>query len=258
MREYGPAIARYVVVVVLALAAPSLVSASGADRLPHGRTNFYTDTAETGLAPSSTLTSRIDEQLGALQPRVGIEISVPLEVNDEAFTDEGMLKLYNILRSISTMEGIEYYSASRDRMRIFYEESYAIDGPDSRNRIADPLVTTIPSRDRVYAFQKDSSFGSNVQRIDYLRGGSDFLLLMENTTTMVYKVVPLVTPGNLRTFVLIRPRREDGVIDFYGNIGVRVPALFGMRDRARDSFHNRIIAIHDWFLQEITAAGLTP
>ncbi len=258
MHEYRPAIARFFILTLLSFWLSFPVSPSTPDRLPQGRTSFYTNSVRIELAPSSPLTSRIDEELGALQPRVGIEISVPLGVNESAFTDAGRLKLYNILRSISTMEGIEYYSASRERMRIFYEESYAIDDPDDRNRIPDPVVTWIPSRDRLYVFQKDSSFGSNVQRIDYLRGGNDFLLIMENITTMVYKVVPLVTPGNLKTFVLIRPHPDEGVIEFYGNIGVRVPALFGMQDRARDSFYNRIVALHDWFVQEISAAGLAP
>ncbi len=156
------------------------------------------------------------------------------------------------------MEGLEYYSASRERMRIFYEESYVVDGPERRNRISDPFVTEVPREDRIYAFQKDSSFGENVQKIDYLRSDGEILLSMENTTTMVYKFVPLVTPGNLKTFILIRPDSDEGVIEFYGNLGIRVPALFGLQERARDSFYNRVVALYGWFVRELTAEGLTP
>ncbi|MDA3949720.1 MAG: hypothetical protein PF508_10905 [Spirochaeta sp.] len=229
-------------------AAPSLAA---------GETNFYTDTVETSLAEPGPVTEFIRTELRELDPKVGIEISIPIAVTDEVFTESGMLQLYNILRRVSTMEGLEYYSASRDEMRTFYHESYAIDDPDSQRRIPDPTVSSIPSRDTIHVFQQDGSFGKNVQRIEYRADGPEILLSMVNTTTMVYKIVPLVTPGNLRTFLVVRPVPEDGVVTFYGNLGVRVPGLFGMKDRARDSFYNRIVALHDWFAAEQASAGLT-
>lgn len=227
-------------------------------RLPGGRTNFYTDSVQTRLAPDHPFTATVTKELERLAPRVGIEITVPVPVVDRAFTDAGMRELYNILRRVSTMEGIEYYSASRGEMRTFYHESYAIDGPDGNRRIDDPVVTVIPPQDTIHVFQRDGSFGKNVQRLDYLAGRDAFLVTMTNTTTMVYKVVPLVAPENLQTFLLILPRPDEGAIEFYGNLGVRVPALFGMRNRARDSFYNRIVALHDWFIQELASKGLTP
>jgi hypothetical protein len=244
------------------LVVPGVMSVSaqerGAPSLAAGETNFYTDTVETSLAAPGPVTEFIRSELRELDPKVGIEISIPIAVTDEVFSQAGMLELYNILRRVSTMEGLEYYSASRDEMRTFYHESYAIDDPDTERRIPDPTVTAIPRRDTIHVFQRDGSFGKNVQRIEYRADGSEILLSMENTTTMVYKVVPLVTPGNLRTFVVVRPVPEDGVVTFYGNLGVRVPGLFGMKDRARDSFYNRIVALHDWFAAELNAAGLTP
>jgi len=247
-------------VIVLALAAITGPIAQEHDesRLPGGRTNFYTDSVQTRLAPDHPFTTTVAEDLERLDPRVGIEIVVPVPVVDRAFTEAGMLELYNILRQVSTMEGIEYYSASRGEMRTFYHESYAIDGPDGKRRIDDPVVTAIPPQDRIHVFQRDGSFGKNVQRLDYVARDDAFLVTMTNTTTMFYKVVPLVSPENLQTFLLILPRPDEGVIEFYGNLGVRVPGMFGMQDRARDSFYNRIVALHDWFAGELTSAGLTP
>ena len=200
----------------------------------------------------------IRRTLEELEPRVGIEIFVEIPVGERAFTDAGRLAIYNILRTPSTMEGIEYYSASRGRMRTFYERSYAVDGPDSALRIPDPIVSIIPAVDTVYAYQRDGSFGRNVQRLEYRAIDQDFLLLIENETTMVYRVVPLVSPGNLRTFLLIRPAPERGVIEFYGNLAVRVPAMFGLQERARNSFYNRIVALHGWFVGRLDEEGLLP
>jgi hypothetical protein len=228
----------------------------GNDRLPAGASSFYRNEVRMTLAPASPFLPEIRDTLESLDPRVGIEISLSIPVTSEAFTEEGLVRIYNILRSLSTMEGIEYYSASRGEMRTFYSESYAVAGPDGNDAIPDPVVTAIPPQSTVWAFQEDGSFGRNVQRIDYTFAEEQFLMTITNETTMVYKIVPLVRQGNLKTFLVVQPDRDSGTITFYGNLAVRVPGMFGMEDRARDSFFNRIVALHDWFSQELTRAGL--
>lgn len=208
------------------------------------------------LAPDSPFTEDIRAGLQALNPRIGIEIALAIPVTEQAFTAEGRLKMYNILRSVSTMEGLEYYSASDEEMQIFYHESYAVEGPDGDTRIPDPVVEHIPRDSELWAFQRDGSFGRNVQHLQYTSRDDSFLVSIENETTMVYTIVPLVAPGNLRTFLLVQSAPEQGELTFYGNLAVRVPAMFGMQDRARNSFYNRIVALHDWFTEELRAHEL--
>lgn len=249
------------IVFALVLALTAGIPLGADDEIPrtleNGRSNFYEETVETALAPATPARGTIEETLQQLDPRVGIEIYVEIPVHPEAFTADGTRRIYNILRSPGTMAGIEYYSASRGEMRTFYEESYAIASPDETDPIPDPLVQEIPDTDTIYAYQRDLSFGRNVQRLEYTRLDDGILMLMENETTMVYKVVPLVRPGNLRTLLLVRPAPERGVLEFYGNLAVRVPGMFGLQERARNSFYNRIVALHDWFVGELVAANLT-
>ncbi len=220
-------------------------------QLTNDESNFYEDRVQMELAPQSPFTEEIREGLQALKPRIGIEISLAIPVSEEAFTEEGRLQIYNILRSVSTMEGLEYYSASDEEMQVFYHESYALDGPDGDTRVPDPVVDAIPAESEIWAFQRDGSFGRNVQHLQYTARDDSFLVSIENETTMVYTIVPMVRPGNLRTFLLVRPAPEQGELTFYGNLAVRVPAMFGMQDRARNSFYNRIVALHDWFSEEL-------
>lgn len=230
---------------------------NGPRTLTDDENNFYERSVSMSLAPAHPFAQDIETGLQDLDPRVGIEISLEIPVAARAFTDSGRVAVFNILRSVSTMEGIEYYSASRGEMRTFYEESYAIESPDNRNRIPDPRVDAIPTESTVWAYQRDGSFGRNVQRLDYRATDGAILVSIENETTMVYTVVPLVRPGNLRTYLLVVPDPVQQVFRFYGNLGVRVPAVFGMEDRARDSFYNRIVALHDWFVRELQRADLT-
>ena len=246
-------------ILILAIAVASAALAAqerDGGQLAGGRTSFYRDAVETTLAPASPFREEIREDLLELAPRVGIEISAPISVDPIVFSDAGRLEIYNILRSISTMEGIEYYSASRDEMRIFYQESYAIADPEDRTRIPDPFVDQVPERSRVFAYQRDGSFGRNVQRLDYAFRDGETFVRIENETTMTYRLFPLVAPGNLRTFLVIQPDEDAGVLHFYGNMAVRVPALFGMEERSQDSFYYRIVALHAWFTDELDRRDL--
>ncbi|MFP4329397.1 MAG: DUF6675 family protein [Alkalispirochaetaceae bacterium] len=211
------------------------------------RTSFYTDEPTFTLAPDTRFTPRIVAEVEELDPKLGIEARFVVPLPQRVLEDPDFeLRLYNILRSVSTMEGIQYYSASRDRMRTFYHESYAVSSPEAGDRLEDPLVSRVPDESRIHVFQRDSSFGRNVQQIDYLYHEDNVLLRMENLTTMFYnRVIPLVGEGNLRTYLVVEPV-DRGVV-FYGHLAVRVGALFGMEERAQASFYNRIKALYDWF-----------
>lgn len=245
-----------VTAILLAFSALPLAAQDAPRELTAEEMNFYQNEVSLSLAPDSTHTGAIRSVMTDLDPRVGIEIALPIAVTDDAFTAEGLATVYSILQSISTMEGLEYYSASRGEMRTFYHESYVIAGANDRTRVPDPRVERIPPSSTLYAYQRDGSFGRNVQRIDYTYTNGEFLLVMENETTMTYRVVPLVTPGNLRTAIIVQPDPAAGIFRFYGNLGVRVPALFGLEDRARNSFYNRIVALHAWFVAELERANL--
>ena len=247
----GDAVSNSPVLLLLLIAylllVPEVPAAQEPTSTGNEETSFYTETPTFALAPATPYTEEIASSVKQLNPRLGLEARFFLPLPKEVLRSSDFeLRLYNILRSVSTMEGIEYYSASREQMRTFYEESYAVAGPEGDRRIPDPLVDTIPRQDRLYVFQKDSSFGKNVQQLDYTFGGENVLVRMENMTTMFYNgLIPLVSDGNLLTFLVVHP--EDRGVIFYGHLAVRVGALFGMEERAQQSFYNRVKALYDWF-----------
>lgn len=212
---------------------------------------FYEDPAGISLLPDTAYSAQIRASLTDLAPSIGVETLYLLPLPDDMTRQpDFLLRVYNVLRSISTMEGIEYYSASRDRMRVFYVESFAVADPESRRPIGDPLVTRVPAVDRVYAYQEDSSFGRNTYELRYRHHNGQLGLTMVNLTRMSYGILPLVRPGNLEIHLTVIPARE-GLL-FYGNCGVRVMGLFGMQDRVQASFQNRIDAIYRWFSSRIS------
>ena len=208
-------------------------------------TNMYEAPAVPRLAPA--FADVVAADLAALNPRLGVELIVLHRKPGAASLPQE--RIFTILQSISTMTGIEYYSASRGYMRTLFYESYIIDNPDDRNRLPDPVWQIAPDHDQLHIYQRDSSFGKNILQLDYRADGDAILLTMRNLTRMLYRgIVPAVGPEQLILHIIVMPVGD--YLLFYGSSGAAPIGLLGMEERARTSFHNRIVALRDWYLDQ--------
>ena len=220
-----------------------------------GINRFFTSEETSQFTPASLLSGELTGSASAIDYAVGVESLhfIPKETLAPELrgisTDEYLLSLYNTLRSVSTLEGIEYYSASRERMRTLFAETWVIKGPDDDTRLPDPLVSTIPRKDTLYIHQKDLTFGENVSRVVYRHEGSALSMSITNETTMRYMLFPLVREGNMSMQMLILPVSE-GIV-FYGLSTVDVLDLKVFYKKMRASFTNRLIALKDWFISQV-------
>ncbi|MFW5741850.1 MAG: DUF6675 family protein [Spirochaetota bacterium] len=197
------------------------------------------------LAPS--FASRIESDLRAIDPKIGVEVLFLVDASPSLSTVDA--ELVTTLQAISTMEGIEYYSASRERMRTLFHESYVIAGPDDRTRRPDPVLESVPKRDLIHIFQRDSSFGRNVLELIYTVDERAVHLRMRNLTRMLYQgLVPAVGPEQLGLNLVVVPLGER--LLFYGNSAANPISLLGMEARVQRSFTNRLVALYRWFLDQ--------
>jgi hypothetical protein len=153
--------------------------------------------------------------------------------------------LYNECLALSSLAGLKYYSASRGEMRLFYETSAAVSGPDGKTAIPDPVFNAPPEKATVYAKQKDLSFGSNVYRYDYYASADSLVFVQENLTTMNYKIVPAVRKHNLRSVVAVIDLGDALLV--YAASFAKAASVPGMNDRIGDSFSTRVEAVYRWF-----------
>jgi hypothetical protein len=165
---------------------------------------------------------------------------------------------YHILRSVSTLEGIEYWSASRERMRLFYEESWRISGPSDPSRLPDAPPFPAPAFDRIWAWQRDLSFSGNIYEIDYSvsadpAAGGAIVMRSTNVTGMSYGILPVVGPRRLVVRVLVIPV-DEGYL-FWAVSSAKAAAIPGMRGKLEDSFGNRAAALYRWFTARILSSG---
>lgn len=198
--------------------------------------------------PDIWLKKQIVEEIIENNPTIGVEILLlyPASPNSGPAEEKKLVKLYNILQSISTLKGIEYYSASRKRMRIFYKDAYVIESPDDKRKKDDPSVHEIPGQSELYAFFKDSSFGNYVCHVEYFHHQRSFVMEMENLDQIWYTIIPIIKPKKLKSYTIIIPL--DDHILFYGFSCLSATNVFNMAENRIESLYNRIKAIYSWFI----------
>jgi len=168
---------------------------------------------------------------------------------------ETLGKLALILGSVHTMEGIEYWSASRQVMRTLYAEAHRLDSPSGKAALPDPLeVPSNPGSSATFhAYLRDLTFGGNVMEYTVKIGRTSIAMTNVNATTMRYYLLPLVPPGGMKSSILIVPCREGLLVHFLTTID----SIDLMAGRVFESAGNKALAVLGWFARETVAAGLT-
>ena len=213
------------------------------------------DTAVLNMIPRYQALERlIEANLNSIDPDISVE-SLRLykkPSQEEKWTESERTELFNGIVSLSTLKGLEYFSKSRNRMRIFYESSTVIDGPESKNPRPDPAFRTPPPELSVYARQKDLTFGDNIYKYTYYSNESSFIILLENITAMNYGPVTVVGKNKLKSAV--------GIFDcgpyllIYTASTAKASILPGMKNRVGESVNNRANALLLWFIQKADKA----
>lgn len=178
-------------------------------------------------------------------PVIGVEVifthTLPPEL---AANPEAALVLYNSLHEVSRLEGIEYFSASRGKMRTFFSQAWRIESPENNQRQPDAVFETAPASLTSYIFQEDLTFGKNTVQADYYTSKALTTLIMTNLTQMKYGFIPVVDPGKMTSIISASIEGEQLII--YSLCIVEMPSLLGLERTKKDSFYNRLKALDNW------------
>jgi hypothetical protein len=153
--------------------------------------------------------------------------------------------LFNELVSLSTLEGLHYFSASRNETRLFYESSRVIDGPESQNPVPDPVYGIPPRELTLYARQKDLTFGDNIYQYTYYARPDSLMLTQRNLTGMNYGPLPVV--GKNRLCSLLAVLDTESCLVIYAVSMAKVISLPLLNRRVGNSFSTRLEALGSWF-----------
>lgn len=157
--------------------------------------------------------------------------------------DTSIEKVSQIMRSISKMKGMEYYSNTRKRWDTLYLDSYRIENPYSTLALEDDLEGSSDGK-ILYAYQEEHSFGKGVYKIQYSENSKVVLMKMENVTTLAYGIIKAVKPGNLKIAVNVIDD-GDGYFVYIGMCADFIQMSI-LEKKMNKSFQARLDAIFKW------------
>lgn len=205
------------------------------------------------IIPDSSLTTSIISDYSEKDINLGTEFMVlyrDLDLKElEKSTEEYMLNYYNTLTNLSSLQGINYWSNSRQKYRLLFEESWFIDSLDNQKRVDDPQFTTLNEENSYFIHQKDKTFGNSESSVTYKAATDAINMTIINETPLKISVIKAVDKRNLTIDMLVVPT-DKGVL-CYGLISAKTIKFKLLEERASKSFYYRIVAINNWFTESI-------
>lgn len=255
MRPHRAAIVICFTAAVCAAAAADATGLLGAKTLSAIRSAGKLSRSATGGAdlrylPSIPERDAIRAAVEANNPSSVVELVALASLPGGSLDAEpGRLALCNAVRSVSRLEGLEYYSSTHGDMRLLYKASYRIASPADRKRMADPLVTTPPAHEDIWIYQDDTTFGGNVYTVSYDNAPGALIVRIANQATLRYLLFPVVPPGGMVLYFLIVPDGEE--VLFYAVAAMRFSGPWVKAAVVEKSFSYRVDAMYRWFAETL-------
>ncbi len=170
-----------------------------------------------------------------------------IKKSDLGLGDISIDTVSKIMRSISKMKGMKYYSHSRESWDELYSESYMVENPDSKTPIAD---RTEESADGMvaYCYQVEHAFGECVYRLDYNQSDSEVSVQFSNVKPLFYKIIKAVKSDNMKINLVVTDVGDSYLV--YMVIHARIKRFSVLEKRMNKSLDSRLDAIYKWFVSQ--------
>ncbi len=152
-----------------------------------------------------------------------------------------------IMRSISKMQGMLYYSNTHKKEKVLYKECYRIKGPKDLTRIDDDVTGTADGK-IMYCVQNDSSFGKTNYRLEYHQTEKEVSADFISISPLYAGPVKTIDTDDLRISVVITDC--DDYLLVYMAIKTICPSMPVFKKTMDESFSARLNAIYKWFIKQ--------
>jgi|GEM_PF-1101762 len=245
---------RLLAFVSLFLAAQTIVL--GYSILPEtimSKKNFVKTTKDLTLAPTPAIKAFIIKNTSIAKNNITLEsyhtFKKPQSITNP-ITSADRLRIINILHSVSSMQGIKYYSQTRKKLRILFHKSYIIQYP-SLNPLQDSVIKYLQQTYSFYTLQEDKTFGKVTYRYTIFQVPEFILLKTENINSIKYAMMPVVNKRKFKFFLFIIDKGEDIVLYCLYSIDVIGDKALPLQ-KVRDSLYYRSDAIIAWFYDRLS------
>lgn len=170
-----------------------------------------------------------------------------LKNSNSKATDVGIDDISEICRSISKMQGMKYYSSTRKKEVVLYENAYMIENPDSKKPISD-VNTGNANGQKSYCLLDDNSFGVCRYELNYYQSGNEILGVFSNLDILGFGPFKAVYPEKLTIKILVEDCGDDVLLYICCDLdSVKYP---GIKAQISDSMISRVEALYKWVLNQ--------
>ncbi len=229
-----------------------------AELVNKGIVSEYRDNGSKGyfLLPESVYSSKISDSM------------IEKDANNYPFTYEGLYLLNKkdllsrgssgkstitiddvsvVVRSISKMQGMKYYSTTKKKECVLYEKTYMIAGPGDKTKVADQNTGNADGQVS-YCLQDDNSFGVNTYKLSYFQSGDTLLCTFSILDKMGLGPFKAIYPGKMLINILVIDCGDDLLL--YLNTDLDSIKFPGIKGQITDSMSSRMDAVYKWFITQ--------
>lgn len=164
--------------------------------------------------------------------------------NPESVTIDAASK---IVRSVSKMQGMTYYSHRSKKVKTLYESAYCIKGPKDRTRVADNTEGNANGK-VLYAMLDDASFGKTNYRMEYTQNAQEVALHFINETGLSVMGISAVSKNNMHIKLVITDCGDSVMV--YMAVMAKFPGIKMLEQTMNESFVARLDSIYTWFCKQ--------
>lgn len=163
-----------------------------------------------------------------------------------------------ILRHISGLEGIEYFSNSYQEMRTLYLTSHAVKEVKTSDGLVyepidDPLNEEFDGLE-ILARQIDPTFGDFIYKYRYLKEDNGIGMICVNTQKITHPDMSLISlPPDAMTLSLAVYDLDDYIL-IHCLSSAKFPTIPFIGGRIKRAFSSRLTAVYNWFMDEYKCA----
>lgn len=152
-----------------------------------------------------------------------------------------------VVRSISKMQGMKYYSTTKKKECVLYEKTYMIAGPNDKTKIADQNTGNANGQVS-YCLQDDNSFGVNTYKLSYFQTEDTLLCNFSILDKMGIGPFKAIYPDKMIINILVIDCDDDLLLYLCTDLdSIKFP---GIKGQITDSMSSRMDAVYKWFITQ--------
>ena len=153
----------------------------------------------------------------------------------------------HVVRSISKMQGMTYYSTTKKKECVLYEKTYMIAGVNDKTQIEDQNTGNADGQIS-YCLQDDNSFGINTYKLSYHQNQDTLWCNFNILDKMGIGPFKAIYPGKMIINILVIDCGDDLLLYLCTDLdSVKFP---GIKGQITDSMSSRMEAVYKWFITQ--------